>query len=649
MTDRILDGHTLHEAAFRVAQLERLGEETQEELLPFVRFATRYHRNTRGERMTFEDRSYLMEVYSTHNVPEFCCMKAVQMGISEFFIVAIFQKAAECGWTVMYVMPNQPMRNTFVQNRIDRPIDYSDAYQSLIERSVGRTHRIGLKHFGRGTLLFVGSNSITEFKETPADMRVVDEIDQCDLQNLPFADDRLQASPYKYKWAAGNPTTGGRGIADLYYHHSDQREWQIQCRRCGEWQPLDWFENVVVNVGSEREPEYQLRDQRWTPRSKRDIHVLCRYCGAPLHRLSQGRWKPKFPKRRMRGYHFSHLFSPTVSIQEMWDYFQEALLNETKMQVFYNSKLGLPYTSMGNRVTADLLDSLKGDYAQWPNAAREYKVVMGVDVGAWLHVVLSALVGGEERVIHIGKYRSFRQLEDLMLLYEVQRAVIDIRPETRKAKEFRDAWGHRVYLCEYASSPSGRTLQPPKIDQAERTIVVDRTQSLDDAVNVLLTRQVQLPADADLVDNGAFYKQMTCSSRVYYEKGDYFQWVEDGLDHYFHAWNYCHLARRMLPAQRSFYIGPEAPEVKKEKQPGAAKEKLKPIAQSMPPEAQGLSAKRLKGTCANCVSYPEHCPEEAYCATIGMRTRASNPACMLAYRPRTGVARKKKKPDAQAG
>ena len=84
--------------------------------------------------------------------------KAVQVGLSELFIIQSHIEAGERGMTVMYVLPKYEMRNRFVNNRIYKAHNRVGYYQDLLKASNSKVHRTSLMHFGSGTLIYVGSS-----------------------------------------------------------------------------------------------------------------------------------------------------------------------------------------------------------------------------------------------------------------------------------------------------------------------------------------------------------------------------------------------------------------------------------------------------------------------------------------------------------
>ncbi len=467
---------------------------------------------------------------------EIIIQKAVQMGISEWAICETFS-LCEQGLAVFYVHPTQIMRSSFVKNRID-PLKNKSKYYSARLKEIGEgADSSVMKHFGKGVVKFVGSNAIAEFGEFPADCAIIDERDRCNWENLPYAKDRLQASKFKLYREVGNPTVEGKHINESF-KNSDQKYWQIKCPHCNEWQCLDFFINIVRQKS---DSSYELLDLDWREDSNRDISVYCRKCGRIVDRLSEGEFVAKIPGRKVSGYQLSNLFYPTVSIRELWELFNEGLGDETKKQVFYNSRLGLAFTSTGAKLSLALLEACQGDYA---NLTTGKNCVMGIDVGAKLHVIIKEkLSSGIWRTIHIGSYREFSQLDEVMSQFDVKVGVIDAMPETRKALEFQRKHGQRVWLCRYFAQPN---LQAIKRNEQERTLEVDRTQTLDSSHAEILSKKTLFPKNFKTIDGGDFVSQMCAPTRIWDEQSQRFKWMESGPDHYRHADNYAWMAEQLI-------------------------------------------------------------------------------------------------------
>lgn len=470
---------------------------------------------------------------------QFCnIMKCVQVGVSEVLIVKAMAKLLQ-GWSIIYSLPIESLRNTFVANRIDKTVQMVPLYGHMLKNAVGQSDQVGLKHFGNGSIKFVGSNAPSSFLEYPADMVIEDERDKSNLDNLELAADRLKASDHKYHWKVGNPSSTKYGIhAD--YLLSDQKEWNVKCGKCRTWQALDFFKNVVREIA---EYEYELIDTKWSADSDRDIKAYCHNCGKEVNRLSLGEWIARFPGGKISGYHFSQLFSPTVSIAEIYEQFIKGQTNATAMQVFYNSCLGLPYNAAGTNLSPALLESkCMHDYLM-PSTAKG--CTAGIDVN-WpqLNVRISDYPSpGIRRAVYIGIVHSFAELTTLLKRYNVKMSCIDVAPERHKVAEFQQS--HRnLWAINYSGSEIPEFW---RIKQDEKYITVDRTQAIDGMVAEVLSERNRLPKNFRSLDKGNYIEQMEAPTRIFDAGKSRYKWDEGGnADHHFHADVYDFLAMRVL-------------------------------------------------------------------------------------------------------
>ena len=504
---------------------------------PALFTAVEFHKNTKGQSLSFDNRHALLALYKDDS-KEIVVMKCVQVGVSEWLIVVALSKV-KLGWSVIYTLPIESLRNTFVSNRIDKVINLVPYYRHGIKTATGQADQAGLKHLWGGAIKFVGTNSESSFLEFPADIKIVDEIDKSDIDNLKMADDRLDASPHKHKRTVGNPSFKKFGIHEAYLN-SDQKQWHIKCEKCDLEQPLDWFKNVVQSVS---ENDYVLRDKDWKPDSDRDIYVYCRQCDSVLDRLAPGNWIPQNAGHPISGYHFNQLFSPTKTIADMWDEFIQAQSDSTKMQIFYNSRLGLPYEGVGDSITEALLRAkCMADYLM-PSTAEN--CTMGIDVGKKFHYRISDEPDpGKRRKVAVGWCYNIDELSAKILQYDVKFAVIDYLPETRMSKELQARHPDIVWLCQYTAVKTGFW----NVKADEGTIQVDRTQAIDEMVAGILKGNNIIPKDFASLDNGEYLSHMEAPVRKFNEKSNppRYDWDEGGkADHYFHAENYDNLAARI--------------------------------------------------------------------------------------------------------
>lgn len=505
---------------------------------PFLWLALFKHRTHKDIPITFQNYLYMKTLY-TDKSDYIVVQKSTQCGVSEYLVIRAMYSLM-LGRSVFYVMPTESMRNLFVSDRFNRSLEYSPFYYDhFATLNKAETDNIGLKHFGKGSINFVGSVSSKPFFSYPADELIIDELDKCDQSNIAIADERLSASKCRQITKISNPTTLDFGI-NHEYNLTDKKKWYLKCEHCGKWVNPDFFRHVVREID---QGVFVIRDNdAVTPNS--EIKMICE-CGKPLNRFGVGQWIPEKPNMIRSGYLISKLFSTNTSLRELVDKFEEGLKNDTIMQRFYNGDLGVAYTSSGSKINFEMLDRCKRDYPQ--KRSSERYTIMGIDVGTVLHCSIAEVDSeGYARIIWIDKLNDENDVIEVAKRFNVRFGCIDALPETRLSKKI--AFGMRGFFMVYYGAAKKDT-----IDFKAKTIVVNRTESLDRLKESIVLESITFFNGIDrvgqLAENGysEFYNQMTASTRLYDEARNVYYWDEGSSDdHYFHSLNYLLIAKKLL-------------------------------------------------------------------------------------------------------
>lgn len=430
----------------------------------------------------------------------------------------------------MYVLPDNKLRNRVVENRIYKSIERTPLY-----KKAARTGEKDVYHKGMITLfgiasVFVGAEKRENFFEFPAQTLIIDEHDECNLKNLPYAYDRLKGAKAPWIREIGNPTLEGTGIARKF-EKSNGCEWFIRCEHCNHWQILDFEKNVL-----EFEPE-----------STSNL-VWCVNCHKEIDRLQSGEWVPARPDiTDHHGYHIDPTFADPKSfaISSRLNDYHEAEYNPGELQRFWNNVIGKTYVPKGGRVDETIMDlCCQADYSM-PFSCEGASA--GVDVGSVLHVVITKPDNGKRRYVYTGTARDWKELHNLFVRFGVICSVIDAHPEKHYAREFSLA--HRDSLiCFYNDSAVGLKVEA-QADWKEQTITIDRTESLDASLEDWQRKLVILPANWRSLEDGEFVNQMKAAVRVteVNARGQTVAvWREGALaDHYRHADNYNLVAHKL--------------------------------------------------------------------------------------------------------
>jgi phage terminase large subunit GpA-like protein len=329
-----------------------------------VMFATTHHRNTKGEHLEFSRFFHMRDLYNTLE-RKICIMGGAQIGKTDWLVIDSLS-VAYSGLNAFFVLPKFDMRASFVQEKVQRPLNLSPEYKKILKDST--FSRIEQMQFGKGIIKFVGASVEADFVSFSGDAYYIEEADKCDsMENIELGYSRMDQSIYKLERFVSNPTTK-QGFIYKRFDVSDQRKWMCPCDKCKESSELNFFDSVVEEVVDKEGNviNFILRDDSWKKGCGRDIRLICPKCGSGvLDRNSQERfWMPtRESDRKVAGYHMPSLISPTVAVSELWQEYRDALEDPTKMTRFYSMRLALPFAATGNKISDAVLENcLDQDY-----------------------------------------------------------------------------------------------------------------------------------------------------------------------------------------------------------------------------------------------------------------------------------------------
>lgn len=537
----------------------------------FLKFATQYHRNTRGEKMRFDTFLHMVELYDEAIMAkDVVIMGGTQIGKTDWLIIYILA-AAYCGLNVFYVLPHNKMRDKYVQEKILKPISMSSEYKLIKKDSVADS--VEQMQFGKGIIRFVSANIRSEMTSFSADIVVIDELDQVDknsMGNIEIGFGRLDGSSHQFKRIVSNPnelSTPDLSYIDSWYEKSDKRVRKCPCDSCGEFFEISWFKHVVEEVlDEEGDPiELNLRDSEWFPGCNRDVRVKCE-CGGNINRFSEeAYWEATaFSEEGIVGYHMPSYVSHSVRISQMWFEFKDARDSPSKMSAFYSKRLALPFSKTGHRISANVFNRCVDENVvftlETDCAYRVYDFydinrdkqdfeklwsVMGIDVSpTHLDISTASIHGHLQKIEFIGKIdpNMFHVLLSLVDRYNVKVACIDIGPEKLFSEKFQEEADCDVWMVKYKGVGEDRS----DVQNFEQMVyTIDQTQALDKAYTSYKTLKTILPSNYEEILGGVFFQEMKSLSRNFTEDSSgkvRMKWEGPKENHSRHSDSYRNLA-----------------------------------------------------------------------------------------------------------
>jgi len=422
---------------------------------------------------------------------------------------------------VLYMLPSDGQLGDFAQARLTTMMNLSPT----IREAFTSADNVGLKLGWNRALYLRGSNSKSKLREIPIGLLIRDEYDVMDKEGREHARSRLGASQYKWVYDLSNPTFPEIGIHRAHLIGT-QEEFVIDCPRCKTSTAPIWPDSVAVD------PD----------------RLVCPSCGQTLNvqerwESEAARWEPLNPGAPYRSFHMTQMITPTVIMSELMADWKDAEYDNTKLQVFYNYRLGLPFAAAGARITDDVIRELPRHGPMM--VTHPGPCVMGIDVGKRLHVVIRRRDGG---IVWAG-LSDWESLPRLMHSHHVEACGCDIRPETTAAKNFARSFGSKVTLIAYNPN-AGATGQQGGMEEDVKKLTVGRTEAIDNAFALLFSGEESVPENLP-DDYWQHHKNMT--RQVVHESSkqdsaqvanEYAAWIESGDDHYAHAFVYSELVRR---------------------------------------------------------------------------------------------------------
>lgn len=458
--------------------------------------------------------------------------KAAQMSATEAALNRVFYTLHVLRLDVLYLLPTfSPDASDFSAARIKPAIAESETLRALFYDA----DNVGHKRAGIANLYVRGTNSTSGLRTIPVAFIIFDEYDEMDHAQVRLAQERTSGQESKWEMMLSTPSLPVVRSIDAEYKLSDQRVWACKCPGCSQFVVLEWPKAFVYLP-----PPDMAKSHRRCPKCRkrwgRDDLIAANAAGAWVARRKGG----EFP-----GFWISQLNSPFKSDLEIADSWRRALELPEDEKEFFNSTLGLAHLIRGARL--DLVAIQACIEPGRRSRASAHECTLGVDVGNWLHWEAAQWPQGDEVkvVVAVGKASSFEELDAVMEAYAVYGCVIDSQPERRKAVEFMERYGGRVYLARY---PGGEMKDEVVIDAVRGFVDLNRTVGMDVTLGRYRIghKRVVLPYDLpqEYAENlCALVRDVRRDKRTGEHRAFY---VDDGPDHWAHAALYGEAARALF-------------------------------------------------------------------------------------------------------
>jgi len=342
---------------------------------------------------------------------------------------------------MLAVQPTIEMAQRNSKQRIAPLIEDCEPLKALVRnpRSRDSGNTVLAKEFPGGILVMTGANSAKGLRSMPARYLFLDEVDgyvgNTDGEGEPCALAIARTATFARKkiLITSTPIVSGLSRVERFFMQGDQCYYYVPCPYCWHMQTLR-FENL-----------------RWPKRDPKKAHYLCENCEQPIQNdaknfmLTRGEWRPTIlgTDKRVRSFQLSSLYSPAgwKSWGRIAQEHEEAEGSPEKLQVFWNTVLGLPWTDEGEVPDVDRL--------------YERRELYPIGVVPYGGLVLTAGADVQARRIEVEIVSWGRNRESWSVDYRVLDGATD-QPEiwnslaTLLDEEFETAYGNPLRIAKLA-------------------------------------------------------------------------------------------------------------------------------------------------------------------------------------------------------
>ena len=319
---------------------------------------------------SFKGREYLLPIYDTpHQRVLLQCGRQVEKSTTLGNITLTYTMLRRY-FRSLFVSPTQQQTETFSRDKISAPIEMSERLQTFARGGENVKNNVLYKKFVTGSDItfryaFLHADRV---RGIPADMLLLDEIQDILTEVIPVIEECLAHSPYKILRYSGTPKSLDNTISYYWNKFSTQNEWVLPCDSCGGGDYRKWHVIGYDHIGKDG--------------------LVCTNCGAPLNPWHESaQWASMRSEQWLRnppvaipfeGYRIPQVIAPWIG----WD----SVLDKKKrysVAQFYNEVLGLGYDSGTKPITAEVLRANCSARSMVDTPRRiSGPVYMGVDWGS---------------------------------------------------------------------------------------------------------------------------------------------------------------------------------------------------------------------------------------------------------------------------
>ncbi|WP_445506711.1 phage terminase large subunit family protein [Niallia sp. 03190] len=315
---------------------------------------------------------YQREILDTVTDPlveKIIIMSSAQVGKTELLLNAVGYHIDYDPAPILLVQPTVDLSKAFSKQRLNPMLRDSPTLRGKVADSKSRDsgNTVLEKNFPGGYIALAGANAPSGLASRPIRILLADEIDRwpasagTEGDPLSLAEKRTNNFYNRKKIFVSTPTDEDTSRIYKEFVESTQEQYHLPCPNCKEFQPLSWGQLLFQSVT-----------------------MKCNFCGFHFDeyqwKQQKGKWVPKNPGAKSRGFHLNELLSPWKKWSEIIDEYKDARKKGMEaFKVWINTSLGEVWKQKGAGVKEKILLDRRETYGcQVPNEV--VVITAGVDV-----------------------------------------------------------------------------------------------------------------------------------------------------------------------------------------------------------------------------------------------------------------------------
>lgn len=471
-------------------------------------------------------------------------------------------------FNVLYVSPTNQQTKIFSADRLKEPIETSEILKAWTTSKL--SDNVFMKKFinrSQITLRYAYHNA-DRVRGIPADLILIDEIQDVITDNIPVIEECASHSDHKLFLYSGTPKSTDNAIEHYWTNFSTQNEWVVPCERHGTPnEPGSWHWNILgeENLG---------KDGLICDRCKEGIN--------PMHPMAQWAAMNEGVKTKLKdyyeGYRIPQLMVPWLGWAEIIDKYTKYPRSQ-----FYNEVLGLSYDSGTRPLTRqDIIDNcipgqymhLEGLMAIKAKLGSFSPVYAGIDwgtgEGSYTVIALGAYIQDRFNIFYIHRFEGqeieppiqLERIEQLVHYWDAKLVGCDYGGGFDRNDALARKFGKQRIVKYQYSQPGVKV----KWEDGLGRYLVHRTEVMSDVFNAIKRKDVLSFPDFQQFED-PFAKDMLNIFSEYNETQRQVQYkhTPDSTDDSFHAILLCFLASMIRhprfdvlnPTQKTGFAAPE--------------------------------------------------------------------------------------------